>query len=389
MSTPVLFEPPVTPSPSKPSRRRRFGAKFLIISVLAHVIFIAGAAYWVIYVVAPERPRDRLVNLPPTKLPPTEDERKADNRKRPKGGAAMPQRILTTESVKVTLTNIETPKTDTPKLSAVPGDFPGFGDPNGGKGPGYGGKPGLHLGDLTVIPGALVGEFYDLKYTRTKQSSGMDPGKYGNEVSAFVRTGWKPNFFSKYMKGTVPLYATQIFFKEIESTEAPKAFKSPVLESSGMWVAVYRGFVSPPASGTYRFVGAGDDDMIVRFDGKLVLDNCEHIDPQVPADGVYHYPGIRNKYARSQPVTVEAGKFYPIEILIGDHIPTKTMAALFVEQQGVTYQMDGGSPILPVFSVVARAEDESMTDSTLPPHMKDGPVWTGKAPSTSLLDDLK
>ena len=43
---------------------------------------------------------------------------------------------------------------------------------------------------------------------------------------------------------------------------------------------------------------------------------------------------------------------HDIIILIGDDTPAKTLyAKILIEKEGATYQMDGGSPILPVFAL--------------------------------------
>lgn len=38
------------------------------------------------------------------------------------------------------------------------------------------------------------------------------------------------------------------------------------------WIAIYRGKVRAPKSGTFRFVGAGDDVIAVRFNNQNVFD---------------------------------------------------------------------------------------------------------------------
>jgi hypothetical protein len=168
----------------------------------------------------------------------------------------------------------------------------------------------------------------------------------------------------------------------IDTNDAPKAFKSPKPDSPGKWIAIYKGDVSPPDSGTYHFVAAGDDDMIIRFNNQTVLFHCEHIEAPPELKGEeYRYDGERLSYARSLPMAVEAGKTYPIEILIGDDIPREMFAKVLIEKEGVEYQHDGGGgPILPVFAV-AQVE---VSGTETPAHLTT-PVWQGKA-STSLMD---
>jgi hypothetical protein len=58
----------------------------------------------------------------------------------------------------------------------------------------------------------------------------------------------------------------------MEATEGPKAFDVAKDVQPRMWVVHYKGIVTPPESGTYHFVGGGDDTLFVKFDGKNVLD---------------------------------------------------------------------------------------------------------------------
>ena len=265
------------------------------------------------------------------------------------------KRVVSTGPAKIILpempalpTNVVTPTS----ITGIGGVGVGFGAGNGGNGNGDGGGGGFmgNFGSKTPRSGSLVGQYYDFKFTRS--GSPNKDYKYAEEILSFVKGGWHESKFSKYYKGPSKLYATQIFFPEIDTSEGPKAFGNTIENNEGgKWIAIYRGMVAPPESGTYYFVGAGDDDMIVNFDGKEILNNCEHIDKDVDPTGEWNYEGLRNKFAKSQPVQVNAGQFYEIRILIGDDIPTKTMAMLLVMKDGVNYG-GGGSPVIPVFSSV-------------------------------------
>ena len=60
----------------------------------------------------------------------------------------------------------------------------------------------------------------------------------------------------------------------IPADEGPKAFNVSNTVKPRLWVVLYKGRVSPPESGIYHFVGAGDDVMIARLNGQVVLDRC-------------------------------------------------------------------------------------------------------------------
>jgi hypothetical protein len=220
----------------------------------------------------------------------------------------------------------------------------------------------------------LKGTFYDFKFLRNGQPAKNPDKDYADDITHFVMNGWNDSELNKYLKGPTPLYATQVFFPVIDTNEGPGEFHSPKPDSPGKWIVVFKGRVSPPESGAYHFVAAGDDDMIIRFNQKTVLFHCEHIPapPQLQGEE-YHYAGERLTYARSLPLNVEAGKMYPIEILIGDDIPRETFAKVLVEKEGVNYEKDAvGGLILPVFGVDA----VSVSPTETPAHLN-GPVWHG------------
>ncbi len=112
---------------------------------------------------------------------------------------------------------------------------------------------------------------------------------------------------------------------------APAAFQCGPEVKPSNWLVVYRGVVTPPKSGTYRFVGA---------DFQAV-----------------------------------AGTSYPIEILISESGGNLFCASLLIEEKGETYpKASGGSPILPLFRLDDSVPPPSDADNS-PPYDPAGPVW--------------
>lgn len=364
----------------------RIGGKFLILSIMAHLLFLTGAAYYVIQFISPKKLTFK-AGVP--SVNPVKDiaEHKMSMAKKSKSmsAPAPAKRVVTTGLANVSLppmpempTNVVTPT----QIVGIGGFGMGFGAGGGGTGDGGGGGGGYMapFGTSNPHPGMLVGQYYDFKFTRGGQPTHEFDGKYADMITDFVKGGWNESKFSRIYKGPTKLYTTQIFFPEIDTSEGPKAFGNKIANNEGgKWIAVYKGTVCPPETGTYYFIGAGDDDIIVNFDGKNILNNCEHIPSDVAGTGEYHPDGLRNKFERSQPVQVIKDKPYEIKILIGDDVPTKMMAMLLVEKEGVNYDKAGNFPIVPVFSV-----GQKTTIPGNPPHL-DGPNWSGKS-STSLMD---
>jgi hypothetical protein len=177
-----------------------------------------------------------------------------------------------------------------------------------------------------------------------------------------------------------------IMMPEISANEGPKGFGVEKDVQPSLWVALYEGYVVPPESGKYYFVGAGDDLLFVRFNGKLVLDRCwePQLEGKTPLCNItkdYDYGWIKipKGFARGEMFSVNAGQSYKIEILIGEQPGGLFSAALLLEKEGATYEHDAkGNPILPVFRVANRPPPPSDRQHSTAPHMMDGPVWQVK-----------
>ncbi len=153
-----------------------------------------------------------------------------------------------------------------------------------------------------------------------------------------------------------------------------------------MWCVYYKGQVTAPDSFTFHFVGAGDDVMLVKFNGRLVLDRSwaprTSWRPQANYD--YGFSRIPNGFAKGDAITVEAGESYPIEIMIGEQPGGESFATLLQEIDGVQYDKDAkGNPILPVFRMSNAMPADSTPGRPYPPHRSDGPVWKAQPAAVS------
>ncbi|RYD72825.1 MAG: hypothetical protein EOP84_22500 [Verrucomicrobiaceae bacterium] len=235
------------------------------------------------------------------------------------------------------------------------------------------------FGMVEKTPSALVGTFYDLKQTRGKKPTGILPDEYHKIFRRFVSENWRASILNDYFRAPQLLYASQIMIPNMSADEGPKAFGMEKQVQPSRWLVHYKGRVSPPVDGTYRFVGAGDDVMIVRFNGKVVLDRCWHQhDEEWKAEKNYDYgwTKIPNGFAQGDAIKVKAGNFYDIEVLIGEQPGGLVFACLLMEKEGEQYEKDSrGNPILPVFRVAAAEMPELQPGQTLPPHVANGPVW--------------
>jgi hypothetical protein len=247
-------------------------------------------------------------------------------------------------------------------------------------------------------PDALAGTFYDLKQTRRGKPTGITPDDYHKVFRRFVSENWRESILDDYFKAPQTLYATQIMIPNMPADEGPRAFDLGKEVKPSRWLVHYRAKVSPPEDGVYHFVGAGDDVMIVRFNGKTVLDRCWHqqSSPWQPARNYdYGWTKIPNGFAKGDAIRVRAGQWYDIEILIGEQPGGLVFACLLIEKEGVEYEKDArGNPILPVFRVADLPMPPLKDGQTLPPYQGEGPVWRAKSSGSartgaSLLDAFR
>ena len=370
--------------------RRIASSRFLVISVAVHVLFFAVAAYVVVSRFQAARKLTFKAG-PPSPNPSSRAlEHKVQLAKKQNSMSApsMAKRITSTGLSKVSLPEMPA----MPKLAAPPVKMAGAGGVDvsfnaGGGAPSSGGGAGG-----AAVPffgfheakggGALTGHFYDLKQLKNGTPSKLEEKDYPNELKKFVNSGWNAANLDRFFVGPNPLYTTQIFIPSIDANQGPLAFGLGGRVQPKMWVVHYQGNVIPTESGTFHFVGVGDDVLVVRFNGRVVLDAgfCSVTDHQpstyYASVGLQLDPkmGFYKGLGKGDPVQVTGGQSYPIDILIGEWPGGQFKVFLMLEKEGVQYQKDAkGNPILPIFKLADSTVAHPTTEA--PVFAKVGPVW--------------
>jgi len=370
-------------------------SRFLFISVLLHVLFGLGAAIYVVQVYSPAR-KLTFKGGPPS---PNRSERAIEHKvqmakkQNTMSAPAISKRIVTTGLSKVTLPAMPA----MPNLSAAaPTKMAGVGGAGigaptalAGSDSGQpGGGPVSFFGLREIGGGSFAGTLYDLKQTQTHRSTDMSEQKYGDIVNEFIKSGWNEGVFQKFYRAPQSLFTTQIFTPYMPADEGPRAFHVSGEVKPRLWLALYKGKVSPPESGTYHFVGAGDDLLIVRFNGQIVLDgswNPHQNAPRALANYDYGFTNakglsIPNKFVKGPAFSVSTGNYYEMEVLIGEQPGGEFFADLLIEKDGATYEKEKhGSPILPIFRVAEGKIPALKSGEKIPPSAPQGPVWRAEA----------
>jgi hypothetical protein len=243
----------------------------------------------------------------------------------------------------------------------------------GGAGTGFGGIGDLggfdtmpSIDEITVFGGGqtigndFVGSLYDFKRTRSGGPTGIEPDEFLTELAKFTRGGWKATDLSKYYKAPRKLYTTHFMIPTMSSAAAPTAFGEPDMIGYA-WAAHYKGEMVHPSGGRFRFWAQGDDIIMVRLNGEIVVDgsvsdsgsgNFRNILSNyvnVTADSMKYYMGERRAEVGKW-FTLEAGVPLDMEVLIGEKPGGSFSAMLAVEEEGVEYpKSPQGGPLLPMF----------------------------------------
>lgn len=374
---------------------RLVGSKFLFVSLVVHLIFGVGATYFIVQRIAAKR-KVTFQGGPPSANPSKRAlEHKVSMAKKKKTGGAPPQakRIVSAGIAKVSLPDLPTiPSANT----IVPGMMAGMGGAGFGTGMGFGSGMGSGMGgggggggfSFFGFRGAgvgLVGTFYDFKRDENGKDTGVKRGDrsvYTEILREFARGGsWAVPGKFKHFTSKARLGAKAFFFPAIADSEAGDAFQTPEA-GAAMWVAHYSGTVTPGVSGQYRFVGWGDNVLIVGLNGKVVLDASDigYVDKNRTNAGSVSFPKKGGTpLLEGEWFEVRAGSPTRVDVLLGDEGGI-FCAGLHLQKKGETYGKGKGDiPELPLFMVAPLgAEEKKLYGAHLGEKAFSGPVFPAR-----------
>ncbi len=291
----------------------------------------------------------------------------------------------------------------------------GLGDGDGlGEGFGQGGGSGM--GSSEKAENAFVGRFWDMKKTPNGGPSKMkDVGANRavlSTISQFYNGGWNTGVFAPYCESKTRLYSSCFYLPNCMDQEASNAYdpKGKMGLKPSRWVALYRAQVQAPKSGRFRFVGAADSLMAVRFNGRNVL-ACGFHDVKTAVWNGLHLlsnPGaLKGKeviayescefwneqyggFVAGETFDVKAGEWYEMQVLISEIGGGNFGFCLLIddvdEEGGAT--SEDGKPLFQLFrtSFIAPTAAEvyegirfkDMELATDPPYDPDSMVWPAK-----------
>ena len=205
--------------------------------------------------------------------------------------------------------------------------------------------------------GELEGTMYDLKLKADgKKPSGIDEKSFPEAVKKIVRNKFRPNSLSDFYRVDKKFFATMFYIPLQEAGEAPKTFGVQGKVKPNNFIIHYTGSFAAPEDGTYRFVGLGDESIIVMVDGSVKLEGnwvpflsyAERNDRQ--GDAVLEFfPTIKQNepWARLREgewINLKAGQPRRLDVLLVEQGDPSAPGGgnfafiLLMEKQGVKYE---------------------------------------------------
>lgn len=285
-----------------------------------------------------------------------------------------------------------------------------------GLGEGFGEGGGSALGTSKKAENAFEGRFWDFKKT-----PGGGPSKLkdatGNRgtlslISQFYNSGWNTSSFSPYCEAKTRLYASCFYLPNCMDQEASNAYdpNGKMGLKPSRWVALYRAKVQAPKTGRFRFVGAGDSILAVRFDGRNVLACGFHDLKTAEWNGLhivsnpsaaqgreiidYQSCDFWNEqfggFVAGEPFEVKANEWYEMQVLVSEIGGGNFGFCLLIDdmdEEGGKVSEDG-KPLFQLFrtnfiaptaaEVYETIKYKDMEIATDPPYDEDSMLWAAK-----------
>lgn len=213
------------------------------------------------------------------------------------------------------------------------------------------------IGSDTTTGSDLVGTYYDFNRRSNGRKWAIDRTEFREALVAFANAGWDLSKLSRYYRSDKKLYSSFVMVPEIPSQLGPEAFGEP--EAAGyFWAVHYKGQLVHKDGITFRFRAFGDDQLLIRVDGELVLVGGWANSQTYLRCGWSSSSGESRNYKLGSGtaevgdwITLEPGVPLDIEILVAEDPGGEFCAQVLVEEKGVEYERNHkGGPILPVFT---------------------------------------
>lgn len=405
---------PALPPPMKLSLWQRIlnkGGSFLFLSIVFHLLLLAGAATYVVQSIHAKE-KLKFTGKPTLGSPGQKSlEYKVQTVKRNQSMSSAPAastRLTSTASnVKVAIPDAPMTTSSTSAMPSMMGGMGGsaFGASGGGGGGGGGGGMGVG-GAMAAMPAAgftvfgfkgsgvgrgMSGHLYDLKQTPDRKPTEGDSNDRSftlRFLKEFDTKKFDMKLLQPYFMSPVELMATRFWVPNGNAAQMPQAFGVEKDVKATNLLIHYKGKVTPPKDGKYRFVAFGDDFFGIKLNGKVILPfdrpGSRLYGTDATGTGAF-YALTKKGHAVSDPVLLRAGQPVDLEVILVEWPGGLMSFSLLVEREedlrdGKYKKTPNGLPILPIFetdvtAAIPEYEDKPGTPTLLPQRDPNRLLW--------------
>lgn len=241
------------------------------------------------------------------------------------------------------------------------------------------------IGTSKSTGASLIGILYDLKQTQAFEKLTIGPKEYDKILNEFLSSDWDEAVLNRYFRVTQPVFTTQVFIPLGRASIAPAAFSAEKIVEPSFFMVHYKGQVSPPSAGRWRFWGYGSEVCCVAVNGKTVLSSnwieykTLHPIPTPDLDWKSSAPPGRPVHCglltAGTWMNLRADEVVDLDILIGERAGGSFCAVLLIEKEGETYEREGGDPVFPIFQLAPFDTPLPRKEDKAPPFARHGPIW--------------
>lgn len=331
----------VNPHHLPPVKKKR-GAVFIVIAVSIAVHLLAGGVLAVIKITEVlkkeaefEAPPLEAVKPPPPPPPPP------PTTTRTQKSMPRPQPLAAQNPLNLDVPTIEIDRTNLNMLSGR-----GFGGGLGSIGGGVLDTANLNItsfGFDKQVEGTLAGTLFDFKTSR--KGDPLSKTNVSKVSSEFVKNFRIKDLQKDFFSADKQLFGSYFIIPNTDAKIAPESFGVEGIIEPTRLGAAYQGVFTPQESGKFRFIGKGDDVLIVRVNGKIVLDGSwntsysewRQSDEAKAADAARKYNrlfGIVPPPVTGDWVNFQAGTPVDLDVFIAEVPGGKFGVYLLIEKQG-------------------------------------------------------
>ena len=157
-----------------------------------------------------------------------------------------------------------------------------------------------------AMEGTLEGTLYDFKRSADQEplKTSGGPSRYVGEILTKFTRSFSRSHLDKYYKPDVRLYGASFIIPNTQASEAPRAFQAEGMVDPKMLAVAYKGSYRPTESGRFRLSGRGDNVLIVRINGRIVMDASWYGPPSIYTNWKQSQVAKRKQEEKKNPHTL-------------------------------------------------------------------------------------